>query len=632
MKHFALIIATLCCTVVYAQPDSLEISFILPEVEVEPDRELYSPGFEVTTDSVFAKYLPSLSLGQILEMNGLSGVRTYGASGTLISALNKGLSSDHTLVTWNGIPLNTPSLGSTDISLVPSALFSNITFQSDQFNSAGLSGGAAGAIRLRDYWENATVISTYIDDTFNASALARSGYRINSNFKGITTLSVFDARNEFEYVDPFQPIAPGESAISQEQGFNNFHQKAFKQRFEFGSTNGLWGAHVAMWAQQSRLAIPSNFGALNHQTGAQRDSSLRFTANVTYAKGDREVTLRMGLFNDFQRFESFVDDTQSIISEIDNRRNYLSLLAQRKWGKGRFGASLTVDDQLATGVNYPDEEASQLLYGARLFGAVESNSWFAEGDIRFDLVNENLAVNGDARVGYRKDQWTFSGSLQRVFRYADLNELHWISGGNPNLNPEQGWSYNLSTDWRFKNDKQALELMLNGYYTTMESVILWVPGDQFWGAQNVDSIQTFGLIGAINHSVSFGDMKLSSRIRANIHQDSNEDEALEAFYPALRLSYILQGNWRRLNVGANLRYTANEWEYEALNATQGEQDAVFTADVFAGIAIGPTSRPVTLNFYIRNLGNTMDYRVSRTPSPGRVVSLAVSWNIKHQSK
>ena len=73
--------------------------------------------------------------------------KTYG-SGQLSTVAFRGTSASHTAVLWNGIPVNSPTLGQTDFSLWPSFLLDDIAVQFG--NSASLygTGDIGGSVLL----------------------------------------------------------------------------------------------------------------------------------------------------------------------------------------------------------------------------------------------------------------------------------------------------------------------------------------------------------------------------------------------------------------------------------------------------------------------------------------------------
>ena len=94
-------------------------------------------------DSTIMKSSRGQSLGQLLTAEGWGNLSIYGAPGLNIQARTTGLSADHTSVNWNGIPVESPTLGSTDLSLVPMFLVSHVSLSDGgAFNQGSSFGGS----------------------------------------------------------------------------------------------------------------------------------------------------------------------------------------------------------------------------------------------------------------------------------------------------------------------------------------------------------------------------------------------------------------------------------------------------------------------------------------------------------
>ena len=94
----------------------------LKEVTFEERRPLKEIGVvKVKFDSLMLKENIALSMADILAYNSSLFVKNYGRA-TLSTVSFRGTSSSHTQVLWNGIAINSPMLGMTDFSQIPSYL------------------------------------------------------------------------------------------------------------------------------------------------------------------------------------------------------------------------------------------------------------------------------------------------------------------------------------------------------------------------------------------------------------------------------------------------------------------------------------------------------------------------------
>src|SRR5690554_6302057 len=88
--------------------------------------EKYAVGQQVVRiDDSSIKEFPGRSLADLLQQHTGLYLRQYG-EGMVSSLTMRGTSAGHTAVFWNGLPLNSPSLGQADFSLLPSEAFGTV--------------------------------------------------------------------------------------------------------------------------------------------------------------------------------------------------------------------------------------------------------------------------------------------------------------------------------------------------------------------------------------------------------------------------------------------------------------------------------------------------------------------------
>ena len=85
-------------------------------------------------------------------------------------------------------------------------------------------------------------------------------------------------------------------------------------------------------------------------------------------------------------------------------------------------------------------------------------------------------------------------SVARSYRAPTFNDLFWpatgFTEGNPNLQPEKAWSYELGGEKKF-GDLAIFKVA--GFYRDVTNLILWAPGTDFvWRPSNVQSAHIWG--------------------------------------------------------------------------------------------------------------------------------------------
>ena len=97
-------------------------------------------------DTAIIKRLKTVSLSQLLIQHSPVFIKTYGP-GSTASASFRGTTASHTLVLWNGMQLNSPTLGEVDFSTIPVFFTDEISLQWGSKTSAN-SGGLGGVVNV----------------------------------------------------------------------------------------------------------------------------------------------------------------------------------------------------------------------------------------------------------------------------------------------------------------------------------------------------------------------------------------------------------------------------------------------------------------------------------------------------
>ena len=128
-----------------AQNDTI----VLESVEVTAShiyKKVQEKAMERRIDTALIKRLKTVSLSQLLIQHSPVFIKTYGPGGTA-SASFRGTTASHTLVLWNGLQLNSPSLGEVDFSTIPVFFTDEISLQWGSKTSAN-SGGLGGVVNI----------------------------------------------------------------------------------------------------------------------------------------------------------------------------------------------------------------------------------------------------------------------------------------------------------------------------------------------------------------------------------------------------------------------------------------------------------------------------------------------------
>lgn len=620
MRILLVIISSLLGSFAVAQYDTLRTHIELPDAEVAIEAVCPDPFLKEVPDRLLMQLLPPASVGDILALGSTMNVRTYGPAGTAVTANGRGLSGDHVNVLWNGIPIQSPSLGLADLGALPASLFDQITILRGARSGFVNSGGAAGTLWLdsREPTEQQSLRIGY-DDLLNLSVNGKAGIALGEKWHCSTTAQVDRFRNEFAFNDP---LLAGTPELNQRH--NNYNRSSLMQQFTGSPAAGLT-ADAAIWVQQSYLHIPEILGSYGQSFATQRDSALRVNAGLKYESVIGTFSVRAAFFEEGQHYRDrpSQDAPLSIDSRIRTSRHYYRLGYARSKGQVHLRLGYDIHRESAHISAYSGGQQTRLLHGPQASLTWSSFRYLIDASGRYDIgAGEALPVV-NLRMERRGRILRFFAAIKNTFRYADLNELYWQPGGNPDLMPERGYSAETGLALY---DRKGLSGHIMIYGQRMRRLISWEPGEQGWRAQNRSDVEAAGVEGLLRHRMELRNHSIDQNLRANIQVNSLDADILtKAFYPAVQLRYGLQYRVGALTLGGVVRFVSNAFTYTRLNADFGHQDALLLADAFAGYRMEWLDHSLLLSLAVRNAGDVMDFRVARTAAPGRVISLNLQW-------
>ena len=146
MRRVVTIIASLFAV---AAVTAQERHYDIESVDILGNRSIKEIGIQQTElDSLILKENIALSMADVLTFNSSIFVKSYGRA-TLSTVAFRGTSPSHTQVTWNGMRINSPMLGMTDFSMIPSYFVDDASLLHGTSSVNETGGGLGGAVKLK---------------------------------------------------------------------------------------------------------------------------------------------------------------------------------------------------------------------------------------------------------------------------------------------------------------------------------------------------------------------------------------------------------------------------------------------------------------------------------------------------
>jgi outer membrane cobalamin receptor len=226
------------------------------------------------------------------------------------------------------------------------------------------------------------------------------------------------------------------------------------------------------------------------------------------------------------------------------------------------------------------------------------------GDLNSDT--ENVFTPALSAVYKLADKIKLSGNASKVFRAPTFNELYWPNWGNPDLKPEQGWSYDLG----FEYSQGKFTGMITGFYIDSKNLIptSWVG--------NIDKAKQYGYEVGLKYNM-YKEVKHKLNYTYTRSEDMKNKTDIP-YIPMHNLNYAITVKpVKPLKITADISYVARIYVND-INYNTGEY-----RDYLADYCLVNVRADYQINKYVslwakgNNLTNNDKYQLSYGyPMPG----------------
>lgn len=215
------------------------------------------------------------------------------------------------------------------------------------------------------------------------------------------------------------------------------------------------------------------------------------------------------------------------------------------------------------------------------------------------------------------------------FRAPTFNDLHWLYGGNPDLNPEKGTHFEIGSRWYSQLKNVQTEWHLAYFRNRISDLIQWAPVDEWlWMPMNLDDVDIDGW----ETNLKLKTLADRINLRVNYSYTRSVQDVSDPRLDGRQLIYVprhtggidVSGRWRNSAAYVAIQYVGSRFYtadnsvelagYELVNTGWSYDFELFAAETQISGQI--------LNLFDQDHQSVVDY-----PMPGREfrVKLAVSW-------
>ncbi len=518
----------------------------------------------------------SRSLSELLSNNSGLNVKSMG-QGALSTLSFRGASSNQTEIMWRGISLNSTTLGSFDLSQIPIYFTDNVTLYHGSAAQGSGSGALGGSVNFSSddspiEGQELSVMGEYgSNNTISAGVTYKGQY---GGVKLVTRGYYQQSDNDYRYLNNVYSSTP----IYEDRANADYSQMGFMQELHSRSSRGDKLSIVA-WLQMDSHSIPQS---IISSTVAQEDTesvNVRGVISYEMLRGRHKIELTAAnLWSDFD----YTKESGVFLTESNNRGNSAVVKGEHSFKatqKIEVGSRLEYRNDIAESTSLEGGRVVRNTLSAQVRGAFKPTQ-----GLLFDMGVTGEMVNGDCYAIYNVTArytaipklLTLKASQAYNYRTPTLNDLYWSPGGNMDLQPERGFSWDCSAV--VTPSLKGVDIELEALYFDMNirDWIMWVPTSNgyIWSPVNYSKVRSRGA--EINGSASgkIGDTRHALRASYTYAQTKDRTDSESDAY-GKQLPYIPENKWsatyevwwrERVWLSYNLsftdvRYTTSDEEY-----------------------------------------------------------------------
>ena len=516
-------------------------SYAIEEIPVYGERPMRDIGVQETKfDSLVLKDNIALSMGDVLTFNSSIFVKNYGRA-TLSTVSFRGTSPSHTQVTWNGMRINNPMLGSTDFSMIPSYFIDDASLLHGTSSVNETGGGLGGAVKMSttpannrgfglQYIQGIGSFKTF--DEFLRLTYGNERWQLSTRAVLSTSPNDYRYRNhdkkeniydeDMNIIGQYYPVERNRSG-----SYRDLH---ILQEVYYNTGRGDRLGLNAWYINSNRelAMLTTDYGEDISFDNRQREETFRGVLSWDHMRSSWRLATKAGYIYTWMAYDYKRDVGNGTMAHMTRSRSTIHTIYGQVDGDYHITPSLLLTANISLHQHFVTsrdkniilQQGDKGIVGYRK-GRIElsgslSAKWRPVERLGISLVVREelcgkewspiipaLFVDG---VLSKRGNIVAKASVSRNYRFPTLNDLYFLPGGNPNLRKERGWTYDAGLS--FDIGREGV-YRLSGSATWFDSYIhdwiLWLPTTKgFFSPRNIKDVHSYGVELATNLTVALG--------------------------------------------------------------------------------------------------------------------------------
>lgn len=479
-------------------------------------------------DTLALSNLSHRSLSEVLSENTPIFIKTYGR-GSMATASFRGTAPSHTKVLWNNMEINSPMLGMVDFSLIPTWFMDDVNLSygaASVKKSAGALGGSVEMSNKADWRKGFSVHSLSSVGSYKTYDQFISMNYSDRKFSSKTKAFYSVSDNDFKFFNKDIPASVDLSTgkilhATQKQKNADYKKYGFLQELYYKlSLKDMLSFKI--WNQSSDRSLPqlstnessdknSDGELILNNINNQIDRSTRISSSWKHYFNKSNLKVDFGYIN--TNLNYFLDINQNrgekkqsdrVIDSKSKIDTYMvkvelngNIKEKTKYSlSGEFSSNQVDTKEIVKKTGYKEKRNKESLV---LFLEHQWTKSISQNiTLRQPFVNEKadplIYVSALEYTAGNKQQFKLGANLTRNYNRPTLNDLYFQPGGNPELKPEDGFTYEGNIAYVFSGKNYTLDLSTSAYKSDIDNWIIWLPNDRgFWEPFNLKNVKVTGL-------------------------------------------------------------------------------------------------------------------------------------------
>lgn len=491
MKSFFCWLFLLPLTVFAQQRDS--VLQVIEVYGIPPEKFLVGSQLN-EIDSSITKADRAASVSDVMARQFPIYFRNYG-NGMISGISLRGTAPQHTAVLWNGININSFSLGQADFSILPSNAFESIKLHEGGGSAKFGSGAMGGTVLLNSIQgveKNKLEVSQQAG-SFQTFSTSVSNELKLQRWAIATRLYNIQSENNF----PIEGLG--------RQPHASYYQRGLLQDLIYGFSDAR-NLQLSYWVHQASREIQPSIGQAT-SINEQQDVNHRLSVTYRAATGGGFLNSTVGYVRDVIVYNNSESTISRLIAKVGHQ----------------YAVTEKIQTELTAEANYItadiEEYASRASeYRFDVFGGISlrpADRLSISLNVRQPFVTGFNApllpyIGAEYKLmhGTRSLSWTANAS--RNYRIPTFNDRYWQDAGSKELVPESSYSAETSLIWL--GGPIRIQPLL--YAQTISEWIQWVPDEK--GNYEPRNVKRVGITGG-QMRITFTKVKGNFTFTANAH-------------------------------------------------------------------------------------------------------------------